>query len=219
MKIHKEGHQIIAVSTLILLGLAIVIHYTLQPFNAIQNILYMLEIVLLFLIIRFFRYPNRTLTADENAIYSPADGKIVIIEQKMEQKYFQEERIQISIFMSVMNVHVNFYPVSGNIVMTDYFPGDKMVAWHPKSSDLNEHACVVVEDARKRKILVKQIAGALARRIVCKAKKDEEVQQGNELGMIKFGSRVDISLPANARINVRMNQKVKAKETILAYFE
>jgi phosphatidylserine decarboxylase len=179
----------------------------------------MLEIVLLFLIVRFFRYPDRTLTIDENAIYSPADGKIVIIEQKMEQKYFREERIQISIFMSVTNVHVNFYPVSGNIVMTDYFPGDKMVAWHPKSSDLNEHACVVVEDAKNRKILVKQIAGALARRIVCKAKKDEEVQQGNELGMIKFGSRVDISLPANARINVKMNQKVRAKETILAYFE
>lgn len=219
MKIHKEGYRIIAVAFLILLALAILIYFVFSQVDILRYILYSLTVLTLFFTIRFFRYPTRTIIEDENAIYAPADGKIVIIENIMGNKYFQEETIQISIFMSVWNVHVNFYPISGEVTMCDYFPGDKMVAWHPKSSELNEHSSVIVEDNKKRKILIKQIAGALARRIVCNAKKGEKVQQGEELGIIKFGSRVDVLLPANARINVKMNQKVKAKKTILAYFE
>ncbi len=219
MKIHKEGYKIIATTFLILFVLVILIHFFFSQFDILCYILYLLAVLTLFFTIRFFRYPNRIIAEDENAIYAPADGKIVIIENKMENKYFQEEKIQISIFMSVWNVHVNFYPISGEVTMFDYFPGEKMVAWHPKSSELNEHSSIIIQDNKKRTILTKQIAGALARRIVCLAKKGEKVQQGEELGMIKFGSRVDVLLPANARINVKMNQKVKAKKTILAYFE
>lgn len=219
MKIHKEGYKIIAIAFFILLALAILVHFAFSQFDILRYILYTLAVLTLFFTIRFFRYPNRVLIEDENAIYAPADGTIVVIENRMDDKYFQEERIQISIFMSVWNVHVNFYPISGEVTMYDYFPGDKMVAWHPKSSDLNEHSSIIIEDSKKRRILTKQIAGALARRIVCLAKKGKKVQQGEELGIIKFGSRVDVLLPTNARINVEMNQKVKAKKTVLAYFE
>lgn len=218
MKIHKEGYKIIAVAFFILLALAILVHFVFAQFDILRYILYTLAVLTLFFTIRFFRYPHRVLIEDENAIYAPADGKIVVIDT-VKNKYFEEERIQISIFMSVWNVHVNFYPISGEVTMYDYFPGDKMVAWHPKSSDLNEHSSVIIEDSKKRKVLTKQIAGALARRIVCLAKKGKEVKQGEELGIIKFGSRVDVLLPTNARINVEMNQKVTAKKTVLAYFE
>ena len=219
MKIHKEGYKIIAVAFLILLALAVLLYFLLPKFDTLRYILYALEVVFFFFIIRFFRYPNRIIIEDENAIYAPADGKIVIIENITGNKYFQEERIQISIFMSVWNVHVNFYPVSGEVDIYDYYPGSKIPAWRPKASELNEHSCIILEDNKKRKILVKQIAGTLARRIVCLAKKGKKVQQGEELGIIKFGSRVDVLLPANARVNVKMNEKVKAKKTILAYFE
>jgi len=219
MKIHKEGYKIILIAFLTLSALAVLIHFLLAHFDIVRYILYFSAVVFWFLIIRFFRYPSRILEPDENAIYAPADGKIVLIEDLIENKYLQEERKQVSIFMSVNNVHVNFYPISGEVVMYDYFEGDKMVAWHPKSSELNEHSCTVIEDSKKRKILVKQIAGALARRIVCKSKVGNTVEQGDELGIIKFGSRVDVLLPTNAKVNVKMNEKVTAKKTILAYFE
>ena len=219
MKIHKEGYKIILIAFLTLSALAVLIHFLLAHFDIVRYLLYFSAVVFWFLIIRFFRYPSRVLEPDENAIYAPADGKIVIIKDLMENKYLQEERTQISIFMSVNNVHVNFYPISGEVVMYDYFPGDKMYAKHEKSSELNEHSCTVIEDSKKRKILVKQIAGALARRIVCKSKVGNTVEQGDELGIIKFGSRVDVLLPTNAKINVEMNEKVTAKKTILAYFE
>jgi phosphatidylserine decarboxylase len=219
MKIHRAGYRIITFTFLILLALAAIIYLIFSPLNYICYTLYLLGIVVLFFTIRFFRYPNRTVETDENAIYAPADGKIVVIEELMENKYLHENRIQISIFMSPLNVHVNFYPISGEVVMYDYYPGDKIVAWHPKSSELNEHSSVVIEDRKKRKVLLKQIAGAMARRIVCKAKKGESVQQGDELGIIKFGSRVDVLLPVNVRVNVEMKEKVVAKKTVLAYFE
>ena len=219
MKIHKAGFRIILITFLVFLALLALIHFVFQQYNYVQYLLYTADVAWLFFIIRFFRYPNRNLEENSNAVYAPADGKIVVLEEVQENKYLNENRIQISIFMSVMNVHVNFYPISGKIILYDYYAGDKMVAWHPKSSELNEHAVVVLEDKQNRKLLVKQIAGALARRIVCKAKQGENAKQGEELGMIKFGSRVDVLLPTNARLNVKMNEKVRAKKTVLAYFE
>ncbi|MDR2408969.1 MAG: phosphatidylserine decarboxylase family protein [Bacteroidales bacterium] len=219
MKIHKAGYRIIAITALLLLALAMIVYYLFSSWVYICYPLYLLGILVLFFTVRFFRYPQRDIEIDKNAIYAPADGKIVVIEELLENKYLHENRIQISIFMSPMNVHVNFYPVSGEIVMRDYYPGNKMVAWLPKSSELNEHSSVVIEDNEKRKVLVKQIAGAMARRIICKAKEGETVQQGDELGIIKFGSRVDVLLPMNVRVNVDMKEKVVAKKTILAYFE
>ncbi len=219
MKLHKAGYKIILFTFLVLFALAILVHYVFAQFDYVRYMLYALGIITFFFTVRFFRYPDRDIEEDKNAIFAPADGKIVVIEEIFENKYLHESRIQLSIFMSPLNVHVNFYPVSGEVVLCDYYPGDKMAAWHPKSSELNEHASVVIEDEKKRKVLVKQIAGAMARRIVCKAKKGEHVTQGEELGIIKFGSRVDVLLPTNVRINVNMNDKVKAKETILAYFE
>jgi phosphatidylserine decarboxylase len=219
MKIHKAGYKIIVLTTLALSILATVVYYIFSSFNHICYALYMLGIALLFFTVRFFRYPNRKIEIDKNAIYAPADGKIVVIEELLENKYLNENRIQISIFMSPLNVHVNFYPISGEIVLYDYYSGNKMAAWLPKSSEMNEHSSVVIEDDKKRKVLVKQIAGAMARRIVCKAKKGDNVQQGDELGIIKFGSRVDVLLPMNVRINVDMKERVRAKKTVLAYFE
>ena len=219
MKLHKAGYKAIFITSIVLIALLIGVHFILAKHDCLQYVLYTADVVFLFFIIRFFRYPNRIIEENPNIVYAPADGKIVVIKEVQENKYLHENRIQISIFMSVMNVHVNFYPISGEVVLYDYYPGDKMVAWHPKSSELNEHTVVVLEDEQKRRLLVKQIAGALARRIVCKAKKGEHVKQGDELGIIKYGSRVDVLLPATARINVKMNEKVRAKKTVLAYFE
>jgi phosphatidylserine decarboxylase len=219
MKIHKAGYRIIALTTLVLFALAMMVYYIFSPWIYICYPLYVLGILVLFFTVRFFRYPDRNIEIDRNAIYAPADGKIVVIEELMENKYLHENRVQISIFMSPMNVHVNFYPISGEIILSDYYPGNKMIAWHPKSSELNEHSSVVIEDSKKRKVLVKQIAGAMARRIICKAKEGDRVQQGDELGIIKFGSRVDVLLPVNVRLNVNMKEKVVAKKTVLAYFE
>lgn len=219
MKIHKEGYRIILFTFLLLCALAVLVHYVLAKFDYVRYGIYLLDIIVLFFVVRFFRYPFRTLEEDDNAIYAPADGKIVVIETLFEKKYLQEDRIQLSIFMSPMDVHINFYPVSGEVTLYDYFPGDKMVAWHPKSSELNEHSSIVIEDKQKRKVLVKQIAGAMARRIVCLAKKGNQVKQGEELGLIKLGSRVDVLLPTNVRLNVKMHDKVRAKKTVLAYFE
>ncbi|MBP5411659.1 MAG: phosphatidylserine decarboxylase family protein [Bacteroidales bacterium] len=219
MKIHKEGYKIILFSFIILCILELVV-INILPHSTISNIISVsIGFLLFYLIVRFFRFPFRLLSEDENAIYAPADGKVVVIEEVFEDKYFHEKRIQVSIFMSIMNVHVNFHPISGTVISTDYFPGDKMVAWHPKSSELNEHFCTIIEDDKKRTVLVKQIAGAMARRIITIAEVGDRVEQGQELGIIKFGSRVDVLLPMNAKLNVSLNEKVKAKETVLAYFE
>ena len=219
MKIHKEGYKIIFYSFAVLAVLVVVLTHLFGKGWLADVIIIIAALSLFYMIVRFFRFPLRILEQDENAIYAPADGKIVVIEEIFEEKYLKEKRIQISIFMSLTNVHVNFYPISGEVVMTDYYPGDKKVAWHPKSSELNEHSCVVIKDVKGRTVLVKQIAGAMARRIVSLAETGDQVEQGEELGIIKFGSRVDILLPVGTKLNVRLNQKVKAKENILAYFE
>jgi phosphatidylserine decarboxylase len=219
MKIHKAGYKIILLTFFGIAALEVLISFIFYNQDYIRYVLYLSGIGLFFFTVHFFRYPYRAIKKNENAVYAPADGKIVVIEELTEDKYLHEKRIQISIFMSPMDMHVNFYPISGKVTLCSYYAGDKIAAWHPKSSELNEHSSVVIEDNKKRKILVKQIAGAMARRIVCNAQHEEVVEQGDELGIIKFGSRVDVLLPINVRINVNMADKVVAKKSVLAYFE
>jgi phosphatidylserine decarboxylase len=175
-----------------------------------------LSFLLYIFILFFFRLPARNLDPDPGLIYSPADGKVVVIEETVEKEYFKDTRLQISIFMSPFNMHSNRYPVSGNIKYVSYHPGHYMVAWHPKSSELNERSSVVIETEKGTEILIRQIAGAVARRIVTYAKKDQKVTQGDELGFIKFGSRVDIFLPLGTEIEVPILQQVKANKSIIA---
>jgi len=203
MTIHKEGYATLTITILVLAGL-----------NIIGD--QFLTIILFLIILQFFRHPSRTITKNEKHVICPADGKVVVIEETVEGEVLKDKRIQVSIFMSPFNVHVNRYPVSGNITFCKYHPGLYLVAWHPKSSTENERTTVVIETNSKISILVRQIAGALARRIVCYSEQGMKVQQGDELGFIKFGSRVDLFLPLNAKIKVSMDQKVTGGETILA---
>ena len=217
MRIHREGYRII-VSVFALLVVASAIVTANVDSKIPQFIMYTVCIFFFYFIVRFFRVPRRSFTKDENAIFSPADGKVVVIEEIDEDKYFHEKRIKISIFMSAFNVHVNSYPISGEIKQVDYFPGKHMIAWYPKSSDLNEHASVIIEHANKKTILVKQIAGMIARRIVCYSKVGQHIHQGDEIGIIKMGSRVDILLPLDVKVDVELGESVRSKKTKLAYF-
>ncbi len=216
MKIHKQGYTIVAFSGI---TLAILIALTAKfieiAYLAIPLIIVFL--ILYLLILWFFRNPNRIIDLDDKLIYAPADGKIVVIEPTIEQEYFNDERIQVSIFMSPLNVHINYYPIGGVIDYTKYHPGKYLVAWHPKSSTENERSTIVIKNG-DTKILIRQIAGAVARRIITNAKTGEEVRQGDELGFIKFGSRVDIFLPKSVEIVAQLNQFSRAGKTILAKF-
>jgi len=167
----------------------------------------------------FFRSPLRPVFPDENSILCPADGKIVVIEKTFEKEYFKDERWQVSVFMSPLNVHVNRYPINGLVTYLKYHPGKYLVAWHPKSSELNERASVVIKNSKGQEILVRQIAGAVARRIVTYAKEGLQIRQGEELGFIKFGSRADIFLPLDADIQVTLNQKVKGNVDVIALWK
>jgi phosphatidylserine decarboxylase len=164
----------------------------------------------------FFRLPERELVANPGLIFAPADGKVVVIEETFEKEYFKDNRLQISIFMSPFNVHSNRYPVSGKIKHVCYHPGKKMVAWHPKSSELNERSTIVIETENGTEILLRQIAGAVARRIVTYSRESQDVVQGDELGFIKFGSRVDIFLPVGTEVEVPILQQVRANRSIIA---
>lgn len=172
-------------------------------------------LVLLYLVLQFFRIPKRTCTGAELDIMCPADGKVVVIEEVEETEYFKDKRIQVSIFMSPLNVHANYYPISGAVSYTKYHPGLFLVAWHPKSSTDNERSTCVVKHENGQEILFRQIAGAMARRICYYAQKGDQATQGAEFGFIKFGSRVDLFLPLGTKIDVQLNQKVKAKLTKL----
>ncbi len=171
-----------------------------------------------FLIFNFFRHPDRQLISDENKVFSPADGKIVAIEKFVDNTYFNAERLQISIFMSLTDVHINWVPVSGKIVHKRYFPGKHMVAFNPKSSEENERAEIVVRTQTNKEILVRQVAGIMARRVVNYFSPEDQTNQFDEMGIIKFGSRLDVILPTDVKITVEMGQKVKAIETCLAEF-
>jgi len=209
MRIHREGYLIILVS-LIGLGILNFLLSMVQPFLAIGSL------ILFGLIVQFFRNPVRKIPINDNhLVYAPADGQVVVIEKVFEPEYFQEERIQLSIFMSPLNVHVNRASIGGKILYAQYHPGKYLVAWHPKSSTENERTTVVIGD-EKRAILLRQIAGAVARRIKYYVQKDQLIGQGDEFGFIKFGSRVDVFLPLDAQIQVAIGQKVKGNVDVLA---
>jgi phosphatidylserine decarboxylase len=213
---HREGRSIMLGSIVIFLGLSALNYYFLA--SAIFGLFLFLEIgfaVLLYLIIQFFRIPNRTCAGQLQDIMCPADGKVVVIEEVEETEYFKDKRIQVSIFMSPLNVHANYYPISGEVSYTKYHPGLFLVAWHPKSSTDNERSTCVVKHSSGPEILFRQIAGALARRICYYAQNGDKAQQGAEFGFIKFGSRVDLFLPLGTKIDVQLGQKVKAKLTKL----
>ncbi len=216
IKIHKEGYKTIAVVFLILVAALFIINYFLPQQTATHYFLYLLAIIFYFFVVRFFRNPSRPLQPNENEITAPADGKVVVIEEAEEKVYFNEKRIQVSIFMSPTNVHKNWYPLSGKIKYFRHHSGRFMVAWHPKSSELNERTTTVIETKHFGNIAVRQIAGAVAQRIVCYAKEGEQVKQGEELGFIRFGSRVDVFLPLGTEILVKKDQKVEGNITKLA---
>ena len=216
MKIQQAGYKIIATNTLIALALVLGINYLFPEQTLFHYLAYTAILIFYILVVRFFRIPNRELLQDSEIILCPADGTVVAIEQVFVDEFFNDQRLQVSVFMSPNNVHVNRYPVSGKIVYTNYWPGSFLVAWHPKSSTENERNTVVVEHPDHGPIMVRQIAGALARRIVCYSKTNERIEQGRELGFIKFGSRVDLFLPLNSEIKVQIDQKVKGGITPIA---
>lgn len=182
----------------------------------IRNLILVISIVLFFLIIQFFRNPKRSTELNEKNIIAPVDGKVVVIEEVFEKEYFKDQRIMVSVFMSPINVHVTRNPIGGIVKYSKYHPGKYLVAWHPKSSEENERTTVVVENEVAGEILYRQIAGAMAKRIVNYAEVGQEVIQGSDNGFIKFGSRVDVFLPITANIEVKLNQKVKGGLSILA---
>jgi phosphatidylserine decarboxylase len=216
MSIHKEGYKILIFGFLILLVLNILVGIYWNDKILVKWTFLICSMIFYVFILFFFRSPSRALEPDPGLIYAPADGKVVVIEETMEKEYFNDLRLQVSIFMSPFNMHSNRYPVSGHINYVRYHPGHYMVAWHPKTSELNERSTVVIETSEGTEILVRQVAGAVARRIVTYAKEDQEVLQGDELGFIKFGSRVDVFLPLGTEIEIPILQQVKANKSVIA---
>ena len=216
MIIHREGYKTIAITALIF-GVLNLISFTFLSASLpwLAMVLFVATLFLFLFIISFFRIPNRVLTINDGQIICPADGKVVVIEEVTEVEYFKDKRIQVSIFMSPANVHVNRNPMSGEVVYNQYHKGKYLVAWHPKSSTENERWSVVTRNSHGE-ILYKQIAGALAKRICNYTTVGQQVKQCDEYGFIKFGSRVDVLLPVSARINVSLNQVVKGGVTVLA---
>ena len=215
MRIHKEGFPTILLSTVITAVIVTLTVLLIMPRYPVLGWLIAVAIVgLLIFILSFFRIPNRTYTKGEDVIVAPCDGTVVVIEEVQPDEYFKDKRLQLSIFMSPLNVHVNRNPVSGEVLYSQYHPGKYLVAWHPKSSTDNERHSVVYRQHGKE-MLVKQIAGALAKRIVNYLKPGDQVAQGEEMGFIKFGSRVDLLLPLDTKVEVKINQKVKGGVTVL----
>lgn len=205
---HKEGFKIIMNTFLLCAAIALLAEYRIDHFW-IQKSLQILSVVILVLVLQFFRNPKRVTSLNDRHIISPVDGKVVIVEEVYEKEYFKDKRVQVSIFMSPLNVHVTRYAICGSVVFSKYHPGKYFVAWHPKSSVLNERTTVVVENKSVGQILYRQIAGAVARRIVNYAKVGDQAVQGADAGFIKFGSRVDLFLPIGMKINVQKDQIVK----------
>lgn len=218
MVIHKEGYKIL-IYVFIFLALINLLIFYLFPYSAnAQTISVVMCIICFLMILQFFRSPRRVTVINEKHIIAPADGKVVVIEEVEETEYFQEKRRQVSIFMSPVNVHINRNPISGVVTYFKYHSGKYNVAWHPKSSTENERTTIVVEGYNNHSVLIRQIAGALAKRIVWYLKAGEEVKQGEELGFIKFGSRVDVFLPLDTKINVKLGEKTTGGVTVLAEF-
>lgn len=212
---HKEGFKIIFYAAAILvLSIFLIDNYVINYW--LQKGIMILALVLFLLILQFFRNPKRNTIINNNHIIAPADGKVVVIEEVIEKEYFKGKKRQISIFMSPLNVHVTRYPVGGIVKYSKYHPGRYFVAWHPKSSEENERTTIVIENSGIGEILYRQIAGAVARRIVNYAKVGQNVDQGGDAGFIKFGSRIDIFVPLDMEVEVQLHQKTKGGETIIA---
>ncbi|AEE52393.1 phosphatidylserine decarboxylase family protein [Haliscomenobacter hydrossis] len=213
MIIHREGHLIILITTL---GLGLINALCAGYIPVLQPWLGIVSLVFFGLIVQFFRNPPRKIAQkNEGWIYAPADGQVVVIEETEEPEYFKEKKLQVSIFMSPLNVHVNRAAIGGTVQYTKYHPGKYLVAWHPKSSTENERTTVVIKNA-KTEILLRQIAGAVARRIRYYVKEGQILEQGQEYGFIKFGSRVDLFLPLDAKVKVSIGQKVKGNVDVIA---
>lgn len=212
---HKEGFKIITIALMIVVGLSLLANAFVENPTIRGGVLISL-IILLLLVLQFFRNPKRSFNVHSEQVLSPVDGKVVVIEEVFEKEYFKEKRLQVSVFMSPINVHITRHPVGGKVVYSKYHPGKYLVAWHPKASEENERTTVVVKNKVFGDVLYRQIAGALAKRIVNYAKVDDEVAQTADSGFIKFGSRVDVFLPLDAKINVTLNEKVKGGISIIA---
>lgn len=216
MTLHREGTTIILVSTIICAAIASSALLVPESLFWLRLLIWITAGILFLLVLQFFRIPSRTKSKGKNLVVCPADGKVVVIEKVKETEYFNDERIQISVFMSPLNVHCNYFPISGTVSYSKYHPGSYLVAWHPKSSTENERTTVVVKREDGKEVLMRQIAGAMARRIVCYAKEGDTAGQAEEMGFIKFGSRVDVFLPVDADIKVSLEEKVKGTVTVLA---
>jgi phosphatidylserine decarboxylase len=216
MKIHREGYTILIVTFAILFIMNAAVFYFYSNSAVLTSATFFISCILFLLVLQFFRYPQRDLSRNDDYVICPADGKVVVIEETFEPEYFKDKRLQVSIFMSPLNVHANWYPVSGLIKFLRYHKGKKLVAWHPKASTENERTTMVIEKDDKSEILVRQIAGALANRIVYYPMEGDMIRQCSELGFIKFGSRVDVYLPLTAKVNVRLDQKVTGGIDVLA---
>lgn len=212
---HKEGFKIILVTFAITVGVALLAHFFVDIFW-LQKLIQAVAIVLLVLVLQFFRNPKRFTQKNDNHIIAPVDGKVVVIEEVEEKEYFKDKRLQVSIFMSPINVHVTRYALGGKVVFSKYHPGKYLVAWHPKASEENERTTIVVENQIFGQVLYRQIAGALAKRIVNYAKEGDVAIQGADAGFIKFGSRVDLFLPLGTKINIELGQTVKGGVDVIA---
>ena len=215
MLIHREGYKIILVTLLLLAGLNLMVQYFVGDQHIVFKLVLSLSLIFFILIVQFFRNPFRNTIINENHVIAPADGKVVVIEEVEENEYFKDKRRQVSIFMSPVNVHVNRNPIAGVVKYAKYHPGKYLVAWHPKSSTENERTTLVIANS-KAEVLFRQVAGALAKRIVYYVKEGELVKQGAEMGFIKFGSRIDLYLPLSAKIDVQLQQKTRGGETVVA---
>jgi phosphatidylserine decarboxylase len=219
MTIHKEGYPtLIVVSTILIIANFVLFYFVFENYIW-RTVCLIISFAIFFFFLQFFRSPVRISNYSPVEIGCPADGEVVVIEETVEQEYFHDKRIQVSVFMSPFNVHVNWYPVSGKVKYVKYHPGKYLVAWHPKSSTLNERSTVVIETNDGKEVLVRQIAGAVARRIVTYSKEGDSIKTNQELGYIKFGSRVDIFLPLGTKIDVKLKDKVVGNKTILATFK
>lgn len=216
MTIHREGHTVLFILLIVLFGLNWVVFSYYPQSPLVQNSAILVSVIFYLLILQFFRNPIFDITPNTKHVLAPADGKVVVIEETEETEYFKARKKQISIFMSPVNVHVNRSPVSGVISFFKYHPGKYLVAWHPKSSTENERTTVAVRMQNGAEVVFRQIAGALARRIKWYIKEGQEIEQGQEFGFIKFGSRVDIFLPLDAEITVKVGEITKGGRTIIA---
>src|SRR5680860_478125 len=215
---HKEGHKIILFTAIILIAVNTMTYLYINTYWVKFSIL-AISIVIFLLILQFFRNPKRLVQMNNVQILAPVDGKVVVIEEVFEKEYFKDKRLQVSIFMSPINVHVTRYPIGGTVKYSKYHPGKFLVAWHPKSSEENERTTVVVENPVIGEVLYRQVAGAMAKRIVNYAEEGQEVLQGSDSGFIKFGSRVDVFLPLNTNITVKLNDKVIGGKSVIANIE